>query len=142
MEWLEERFPTPSLLPSDQQARAIVRSMAAIVACDIHPLNNLRVLQHLRTELEADEQKVSAWIDRWMRDGFQALERLMETHAGAFAFGAQPTLADCCLAPQVYSAERFGVSLADFPNLRRVTDAARAHPAFAAAHPDRQPQSN
>lgn len=136
LEWLEEVYPDPPLLPKAPLDRAIVRAMAAVIGCDIHPLNNLRVQQRLRGSLHASEAEVSAWIDRWIRAGFEGLEPLVATHGGLYAFGDRPTFADCYLAPQVYSAERFKVDLTDFPTLRRVVDQALQHPAFAAAHPD------
>jgi len=142
LEWLEERFPEPPLLPSDADARAVVRGMSALVACDIHPLNNLRVLAALRGELKADQAQVDAWIARWIGEGFTALEQLVERHGGEFAFGDAPTLADCCLVPQVYSAERFAVDLTPFPRIRAAAARAGRLEAFAAAHPSRQPDAD
>lgn len=139
LEWIEERWPQPPLLPADRNARAVVRAMAALVACDIHPLNNLRVLKSLRGDLAASEAQVQAWIARWIGDGFEALETQVARHGGAFAFGDVPTLADCTLLPQVYSAERFAVDLAAYPRIRRVAAAAAALAPFAEAHPSRQP---
>ena len=138
-EYLEETHPTPPLLPADPFARAYVRSIANAVACEIHPLNNLRVLQHLRNSLDASEEQISAWIARWISEGFEALERMIGTHGGLFAYGNQPTFADCLLVPQVYSAERFEVDLSAFPRILQVTGYALRQPAFAAAHPDHQP---
>jgi maleylpyruvate isomerase len=142
LEWLEETTPEPPLLPRDPHARARVRAMAAIVACDIHPLNNLRVLQALKGELGADEAKVSAWTAHWITTGFAALEPLIAEHGAGFAFGAAPTLADCFLIPQIYSAERFAVDLAPFPRIAEVGRLAADHPAFTAAHPSRQPDAD
>jgi maleylpyruvate isomerase len=116
--------------------------MAGVIASDIHPLNNLRVLNALRDDFAATDAQVQAWIARWIAEGFVALERLVERHGGDFAFGDSPTLADCCLVPQVYSAERFAVDLAPFPRLVAIGARARALPAFAAAHPDRQPDAD
>lgn len=141
LEWIEERYPSPALLPTARDDRATVRAMAAIVACDIHPLNNLRVQQMLRGDLGADDAAVAGWIGRWIVDGFAALETLIARHGRGFAFGDAPTLADCHLVPQVYSAERFGVDLAPYPALMRAATTARALDAFAAAHPDRQPDA-
>lgn len=141
IEWLEERYPSPALLPAGLTDRAIVRAMAATIACDIHPINNLRVLQVLRSEFGADEAAVNAWIARWIGDGFAALEVLIEHHGRGFAFGDTPTVADCCLVPQVYSAERFGVDLTPYPRLMAAAEMARALPAFQVAHPDRQPDA-
>lgn len=138
LEWLEERHPDPPLLPAALVDRAIVRAMAATVACDIHPLNNLRVLNALK-ELGGDQK---AWTARWIEAGFAALEVMIARHGRGFAFGDTPTLADCHLVPQAYSAERFGVDLAPFPRLVDAVATARAVPAVAAAHPDRQPDAD
>jgi maleylpyruvate isomerase len=141
LEWLEETFPTPPLLPGGAAERAQVRAMAALIGCDIHPLNNLRVLKALRGDFSASQDQVDAWAGRWISAGFAALERLIERHGGGFCFGDQPTLPDCYLIPQIYSAERFHVDLAAFPRVREVGARAQGHPAFAAAHPDRQPDA-
>jgi len=140
LEWLDETAPDPALLPADPFDRAVVRSMAQIVASDIHPVNNLRILRAL-TELGVDEPGREAWIGRWITDGFSALEPMIVRHGGDYAFGDAPTLADCCLVPQVYNAERFRTDLTPFPALRAVAEHARAHPAFAAAHPNQQPDA-
>jgi maleylpyruvate isomerase len=142
LEWLDEAYPSPPLLPSTPDARAVVRAMAGVIASDVHPLNNLRVLNALRGDFAASEAQVQAWIARWIGEGFGALERLVEGDGGAFAFGDSPTLADCCLVPQIYSAERFAVDLSPFPRLTAAGARARALPAFAAAHPDRQPDAD
>jgi maleylpyruvate isomerase len=142
LEWLDERFPEPPLLPADPDGRAVVRSMAALIACDIHPLNNLRVLQGLRAQFAADQAQVDRWTAGWITEGFTALEALVARHGGAFAYGDDPTLADCCLLPQVYSAERFKVDLAPFPRLGAVAARAGALDAFATAHPSRQPDAD
>jgi maleylpyruvate isomerase len=142
LEWLEDRFPEPPLLPADADRRAVVRGMAALIACDIHPLNNLRVLDVLRTQLKADQAQVDAWIAHWITEGFTALEQLVARHGGEFAFGDTPTLADCCLVPQVYSAERFAVDLTAFPRIRAAAARAGRLEAFAAAHPSRQPDAD
>lgn len=139
LEWLEERWPNPPLLPQATEQRAIVRAMAATVAADIHPLNNLRILKYLKQELDASQQAIDGWISHWIHEGFAALEVLIGRHGGAFAFGDSPTMADCVVVPQVYNAERFNVDLSPFPRILDVATRARALPAFAAAHPDRQP---
>ncbi len=141
LEWLDERYPSPALLPAGAGDRAIVRAMAATIACDIHPLNNLRVLQALRRDFGADEAAVNAWIARWIAEGFAALEIAIGRHGRGFAFGNTPTIADCCLVPQVYSAERFAVDLAPYPHLVAAAESARSLPAFQVAHPDRQPDA-
>ncbi len=137
IEWLDERYPDPPLLPADPDTRAIVRAMAMTVACDIHPLNNLRVLKAIKA-LGADEAQRDIWAARWITDGFAALEAMIARHGGAYAFGDTLTLADCHIVPQVYSAERFNVPLNAYPALVRATNNARNHPAVAAAHPDKQ----
>ena len=138
LDWLDETVPEPPLLPTDPFDRALVRSMAQIIASDIHPVNNLRILRAL-TELGVAEPGREAWIRRWITDGFTALETMIVEHGRGFAFGDAPGLADCCLVPQVYSAQRFRVDLARYPAILAAADTARALPAFAAAHPDRQP---
>ena len=142
LEWLEETHPLPPLLPADPVARAQVRAMAALIGCDIHPLNNLRVGKALRESFGADQAAVDAWAGRWIASGFAALETLVVRHGAGWCFGDAPTLADCYLIPQIYSARRFNVPLDAFPRLLAVDSAAGAHPAFAAAHPDRQPDAD
>lgn len=142
MEWLEERYPRPRLLPEGPLGRATVRSMASIICSDVHPLNNLRVLNALRADFAASEDQVNAWIAAWMHHGFSALEPLIEQHGRGFAFGSAPTLADCCLVPQLYAAERFNVNLDAYPRLRAAGETARDRPAFRDAHPDNQPDAD
>jgi maleylacetoacetate isomerase/maleylpyruvate isomerase len=140
LEWLDETHPEPPLLPADPLGRARVRAMAGIVACDIHPLNNLRVDRALETigVSDADRRK---WAVRWIADGFAALEPMVARDGAGFAFGAAPTLADCVLVPQVWAAEqRYKLDLAPYPALRAAAAHAAAHPAFVAAHPDLQPK--
>ena len=140
LEWLEETHPEPPLLPADAAGRARVRAMAAIVATDIHPLNNLRVLKAL-TNLGVDDAARTAWAARWINDDFAALEPMVARWGEGWAYGATPTSADCCLIPQVYSAARFGVDMTRYPALAAVAARAADHPAFQAAHPDRQPDA-
>ncbi|MFC4594573.1 maleylacetoacetate isomerase [Sphingobium tyrosinilyticum] len=142
LEWLEERYPSPPLLPETSYDRAIVRTMAAMIGCDIHPLNNLRVLASLKTDLHAQQHQVDAWTARWISEGFSALETLLERHSGEFAFGNAPTLADCYIVPQVYSARRFNVDLSPFPLVQKIDGTAALLPAFAAAHPMAQPDAD
>jgi maleylpyruvate isomerase len=141
IEWIDERWPEPPLLPGTAFARAEVRAMATIVACDIHPLNNLRILQTLKRDLGADEAKIAAWTARWITAGFDALERMIERHGEGWAWGDAPTIADCCLVPQVYSARRFEVDLTPYPRIVAIDARAAEHAAFQAAHPDRQPDA-
>ncbi len=142
LEWLEETHPQPALLPIDANGRAQVRAMAALIGCDIHPLNNLRVGKALREGFGADQAAVDAWAARWIIPGFEALEALVARHGNGWSFGDAPTLADCYLIPQLYSARRFNVALEAFPGLLAVEETAKAHPAVAAAHPDRQPDAD
>ena len=142
LEWLEEAHPAPPLLPADRVDRAHVRAMAALIGCDIHPLNNLRVGKALRETFGADQAAVDAWAARWILPGFAALERLVESHGAGWCFGAAPTLADCYLIPQVFSARRFNVPLEAFPRLLAIDAAAADHPAFVAARPDNQPDAD
>ena len=141
LEWLEDAHPAPSLLPPDSRGRAEVRAMAALIGCDIHPLNNLRVLRTLKRDLSASDEQVAAWQARWMGDGFAALETLIAKHGDGFCWGSGPTLADCYLVPQVYAAERVGVDVAPYPLIRAVVERCRVMAAFASAHPDRQPDT-
>jgi maleylpyruvate isomerase len=142
LEWLEETHPVPALLPVDPLERAHVRAMAALIGCDIHPLNNLRVGKALRETFGADQAAVDAWAARWILPGFDAMEALVGRHGAGWCFGDAPTLADCYLIPQIYSARRFNVALDAFPRLLAIDAAAAAHPAFIAAHPDAQPDAD
>jgi maleylacetoacetate isomerase len=142
IEWLEEAYPDPPLLPRDPFDRAAVRSMAAIVACDIHPLNNLRVLRalgELGAPLGSPAQQ--AWGRRWIEAGFAALEPMVAELGRGFAFGEAPGMADCFIVPQVWACSRFAVDLAPYPALAGVAERVATHPAFVAAHPERQPDA-
>ena len=143
MEYLDEVFPQPPLLPSDPLGRARVRQLAYAVACDIHPLNNLRVLLHLRDAFAADETRRAEWQRHWMAPGFAAIETLLASskHTGAFCHGDAPGLADLCLIPQMYNARRVELDMTPWPTLLRIEAAALAHPAFIAAHPSSQPDA-
>ena len=141
LEWLEETHPEPPLLPREAAGRAQVRAMAAVVGCDIHPLNNLRVLKAVRA-LGADQAGVDAWAGQWIIDGFTALETLVVRHGDGWCFGGRPTLADCYLMPQLYSARRFNVDLGAFPRLLEIEARAEVHPAFIAALPENQPDAD
>jgi maleylpyruvate isomerase len=138
MEWLDERFPTRPLLPASDVDRAIVRSMCGLVVCDIHPLNNLRVLTYLRKQGGFDAAAQQSWIAHWVTEGFGALETLIQRHGQGFAFGGTPTMADCCIVPQVFSARRFGIDLSAFPAILGAHDALFALPDIAAALPEAQ----
>lgn len=141
-EYLDEAYPdTAPLLPAGAVARARVRAAAQLIACDIHPLNNLRVLNFLKTELAQPEAARQHWYRHWLEQGFAALETQLAGHAGAYCFGDVPTLADICLLPQVYNARRFDVSMAAYPQLEAIAERLQALPAFAAAHPSLQPDA-
>lgn len=140
IEYLDETRPEPPLLPADPQSRATVRAMALAIACDVHPLNNLRVTQYLRRELGADEDAVTRWIRHWIGQGFTALEAWIVRHSadGRHCHGTAVSLADVCLVPQVYNARRFELDLTPFPRLAAVAASLEALPAFAAARPELQ----
>lgn len=143
IEYLDETHPQPPLLPADALGRARVRAIAQAVACDIHPLNNLRVLQRLRQQFGTDEAQVNAWYRHWVETGLAAVESLLARDAppGPFCHGQQPTLADCCLVPQVFNARRFGCDLSEMPRVRAIAAHCEALPAFAAAAPSAQPDA-
>lgn len=142
-EWLDETFPEPALLPDDKDLRARVRAFAQVIACDTHPLQNLRVLDYLRNTLGHSQAELDDWCRRWVGDGLAACEELLarEENRGAFCFGDTPGFADLCLIPQLFSAERFGVDTAAMPRLRAIGQACSELPAFIDAHPARQPDS-
>ena len=139
IEYLEEAHPTPALLPADLALRAHTRELAYIVACDIHPLGNLRVLKKLHADYGTDSEGAAAWNRQWISLGFAALEAKTAQTAGRFAVGDTPTLADVCLVPQVYNARRYGLDLTPYPRLAAIDEACRALPAFAHAAPENQP---
>ena len=134
--YLDQTRPDPLLMPRDPADGAHVRALALTVACDIHPLNNLRVLKYLTGTLDATQDQSDAWYAHWVTEGLTALEALAAPRAGAFLFGDTPTLADVMLVPQLYNARRFAVPIAPYPSLRRADESASALAAFAAAHPD------
>ena len=138
--YLDIRFPVPPLIPAAAAERAHVVAMAMMVASDIHPLNNLRVLKYLKSALGASQQQVDDWYVHWLREGLPALEAMAAPRAGKFLFGDAPTGADVCLVPQLYNARRFNVPIDDCPTLLRAEENANRLEAFAAAHPDRQEQ--
>ena len=141
LEWLEETHPEPPLLPAAAAGRATVRAMAAVIGCDIHPLNNLRVLKALPKDFDADPSQTDEWAQRGIGEGLAALEQMIASHGRGFAYGSGPTLVECYLVPQVYSAARFNLDLSPYPRVQAVHAAASALPAVAAAHPDRQPDA-
>lgn len=143
IEWLDETYPEPPLMPVAIDRRAQVRAFSQIIACDVHPLQNLRVLQHIEAEYGVDQSGKDAWCRRWIGDGLSACEALLarEDHSGDFCFGETPSLADICLVPQVFSARRFNVDIDTMPKILRVYDACQDLPAFADAAPSRQPDA-
>jgi len=138
--YLDQTRPEPPLMPRDPADGAHVRAMAMTIACDIHPLNNLRVLKYLKGTLKQEQAAIDLWYAHWVSEGLEALERMAAPRAGAFLFGDTPTLADVCLVPQLHNARRFSVPLGPYPTLSRADESASALPAFAAAHPDRVAQ--
>jgi maleylacetoacetate isomerase len=136
--YLDQAFPDPPLVPRDPADGAHVRAMALAVACDIHPLNNLRVLKYLKGQLGHSQEEADAWYRHWIVEGLTALEAMAKAGAGRYLFGDDPTIADVCLVPQLYNARRFDVPLDAYPTLLRADENANAIEAFAAAHPDRQ----
>lgn len=142
MEYLEERFPEPPLLPQDIGERARARQIALAIACDVHPLNNLRVLKYLKHEIGLSEEDRNRWVHHWIGLGFDALEtQLSGQRDGPFCVGTHPTIADCCLVPQVFNAKRFGMDMSLYPTLGAIDAACQALPAFRNAHPARQPDA-
>jgi maleylpyruvate isomerase len=144
IEWLEERYPSPALLPTDPEARARVRALAAIVGCDVHPVNNRRILESLRHDFGADDAAVNRWCATWIGAGFDAIEALLATdrQRGEFCFGDTPTLADVYLVPQVESARRFKLDLARWPRVTSVDEACSRLEAFRRAAPALQPDAS
>ncbi|QWT18730.1 maleylacetoacetate isomerase [Bacillus sp. NP157] len=142
LEYLEEAYPTPALLPADRIGRARVRELALAVGTDIHPLGNLRVLKEIETRFGADPAAKAAWCRRWIGNGFDGIEALLaQGPRGRFCWGDAPTLADACLVPQFYNAVRWELDLGPYPLIRRVVDQCQALPAFQAAAPEVQPDA-
>jgi len=142
LEYLEETHPEPPLLPKDPHARARVRSLSLLIACEIHPLNNLRTLTHLKKSLGQSEEQVNAWYRHWIADGLTKLEAELKAPAtGRYCHGALPGMADCCLVPQVFNAQRYRCDLAPYPTAMRVFDACMQLEAFDRAQPGKQPDA-
>ena len=144
MEYLDEVQPEPALLPADAIGRARVRALAQAIACDLHPVNNLRVLQYLSQQLGISAEQKDAWYRHWVATGLQGLEVLLADHpsTGRFCHGDTPTLADCCLVPQLYNARRFQCPLDAYPTIRRIAAACETLPAFQQAAPEVQPDAD
>lgn len=140
LEWLEESYPDPPLLPDDPAARQRVRALAAVPGCDIHPIGNLRVLKYLQTDLRQNQEAANAWARHWIELGFDGLERMLAEHpaTGTFSHGETPTLADIYLVPQAFNAQRFAVDMDRYPTIQRISDACAGIDAFEKAAPGNQ----
>lgn len=140
LEYLDETWPERPLLPATARSRQRVRAIALAIACDVHPLNNLRVLQYFEHEWNVPQPERDAWVRHWIVDGFAAIEAMLRDHlaTGEYCDGETPTIADCCLIPQVYNARRFGVDIAQFPTIARIEQASLRLPAFDLARPEMQ----
>jgi maleylacetoacetate isomerase/maleylpyruvate isomerase len=145
LEYLDETRPAVPLLPADALGRARVRALALAIACDAHPLTNLRVLKYLKNTLGLSDEAKQEWYRHWMAEGLAAVEALLAqcdpAGTGLFCHGDSPTMADCCLVPQVFNAQRFAIDLAPYPRVARIHAHCAGLPAFAAAHPSRQPDA-
>lgn len=144
MEYLQDKHPTPSILPADAGARAYVRQISLIMVADIHPVNNLKILQHLSTDLALSQQQKNDWYAKWIHQGFAATEKLLARspyRTGAFVCGDTPTMADFCLIPQVYNAARYEIALDDYPIIQAINEHCLTLPFFDAASPEKQPDT-
>jgi maleylacetoacetate isomerase len=141
LEWLEETRPAPPLMPADPLERARVRSVVNAITCDIHPLCNMAVVNHLKSRRGADDADIGDWFTTWMHRGFAAIEQVLALNNSQYSFGQEPCMADLILVPQVYNARRFNIALEDFPHIVRVVDNCNALPAFAKAAPESQPDA-
>ena len=143
IEYLEEVYPAPALLPQDALGKAKVRGVAGLIACDIHPLNNLAVLNYLRDQLEADEEARIDWYRHWVKEGFDGLEQILSSNVetGKFCFGDSPTIADICLVPQVVNSQRFNCDLDCYPTISRIFEKCISLKEFSDAHPLNQPEA-
>jgi maleylacetoacetate isomerase len=142
MEYLDEAQPSPALLPKDALGRARVRALAQIVACEIHPLNNLRTLQYLKRSLGQNEEQINSWYRHWIADGLAKLEAALgDGGAGKFSHGDAPGMADCCLVPQIFNAKRYNCELDAYPTTMRIFGECMKHEAFERAQPSRQPDA-
>jgi maleylacetoacetate isomerase/maleylpyruvate isomerase len=141
MEYLDELSPQPPLLPNEAKGRARVRSLSLLVACEIHPLNNLRTLQYLKRQLGQNEEQINTWYRHWVADGLAKYEAELAHGAGRFSYGDAPTMADCCLVPQIFNAQRYQCDLAPYPVTMRVFGECMKLDAFDRAQPSKQPDA-
>jgi maleylacetoacetate isomerase/maleylpyruvate isomerase len=141
IEYLEETHPDPALLPKEPAARARVRAAAMVVACDIHPINNLRVLKYLKRDLDRSQEQIDGWVRHWVAAGFATLEQMAVTAGGPYLCGPTVTIADICLVPQMFNARRVATDLSPYPTLCAIDARLQALPAFRAAHPEKQPDA-
>jgi len=143
LEYLEDAYPDTPIMPTDATERAHVRELAQIIACDIHPVNNLRVLRYLVHELGVSEEQKNEWYRHWLVGGLEVLEKHLarDPSAGPLCHGRTPTIADCCLVPQVFNAQRHGIDVSVYPNIARINAQCVEIPAFIAAHPSNQPDA-
>ncbi|WP_417559822.1 maleylacetoacetate isomerase [Marinomonas sp.] len=140
IDYLDKTHPIPRLIPADNMDRSRVLELANVIACDMHPVNNLRILGYLKKEIGISDEQKNDWYQHWINEGFTAVETLLTRHGhGSYCFGEQPTLADCCLVPQVANALRFGCDLSTFPKVLAVYEHCQQQPAFQQAAPDQQP---
>ncbi|OIQ26476.1 maleylacetoacetate isomerase [uncultured Vibrio sp.] len=141
IDYLDEQYPEVAITPTDGKVRYLVKSLAQDIAIDVHPINNLRVMQYLSKNLDANENQRLDWTKHWMEVGFSALEKKLETVSGMYCVGEVITLVDVCLVPQLYNAKRFGVDLDPYPVIQRIVENLNQHPAFIAAAPENQPDA-
>lgn len=143
LEYIEEKYPNPPLLPQDPADKALVRSMAMVIACEVHPIQNLRVLKHVKSTYDLSDERVNEWAQHWIDLGFSALEQMIaaQPKRGKFCFGDAPTFADICLVPQLGNARRYGCDLAQYPNVLSIEKTCLALSAFADAAPEKQPDA-
>lgn len=142
MEYLEEKFPSPALLPQPLHERARVRALALAIACEIAPLANVGPLNFLTQDMKLSDEQKMQWYRHWLAKGFAAVEQLLaSSYTGSYCHGSEPTIADCCLVPQLFNARRFDCDLSPYPTIVRIGDHCAQHPAFAAAHPSKQPDA-
>jgi maleylacetoacetate isomerase len=140
IDWLDSKYPTPRLIPQDAEARARVLELSYLVSCDMHPVNNLRILKYLDATLKVSPEQKSAWYQHWVKEGMDGVERLLAKYgSGSWCFGSEPTVADCCLVPQIANSLRMGCDLNAYPRSMAVYRHAIEHPAFEAAQPTLQP---